>query len=40
MTPAAHFARFCETLTQSDDRWEGKPFNLEAGELSPTDRPM
>jgi phage terminase large subunit-like protein len=27
--PAAHFAAFCETLTQSEDRWEGKPLTLE-----------
>jgi hypothetical protein len=24
MTPAAHFAKFCETLTQSEDRWEAR----------------
>ncbi len=30
MTAATHFAKFCETLTQSDDRWEGQPFQLEA----------
>jgi phage terminase large subunit-like protein len=29
VTPAAHFAKFCETLTQSEDRWEGLPFKLE-----------
>jgi phage terminase large subunit-like protein len=29
MTPAAHFAKFCETLTQSEDRWEGESFRLE-----------
>jgi phage terminase large subunit-like protein len=27
---AAHFAAFCETLTQSEDRWEGQPLRLEA----------
>jgi phage terminase large subunit-like protein len=27
--PAAHFAAFCETLTQSEDRWEGLPLKLE-----------
>jgi len=25
VTPAAHFAAFCETLTQSEDRWEVVP---------------
>jgi hypothetical protein len=29
LTPATHFAAFCETLTQSEDRWEGEPFKLE-----------
>lgn len=29
VTPASHFAAFCETLTQSEDRWEGEPFRLE-----------
>ena len=28
-TPHAHFAAFCESLTQSEDRWEGKPLVLE-----------
>jgi phage terminase large subunit-like protein len=26
---AAHFAQFCLSLTQSDDRWEGEPLRLE-----------
>lgn len=29
MRPADHFSAFCETLTQSDDRWEGQPLKLE-----------
>ena len=29
MTPAAHFAKFCETVVQSDDPWEGQLFKLE-----------
>jgi phage terminase large subunit-like protein len=27
--PVDHFAAFCESLTQSDDRWEGQPLKLE-----------
>jgi hypothetical protein len=27
--PVDHFAAFCQTLTQSDDRWEGQPLKLE-----------
>jgi phage terminase large subunit-like protein len=27
--PVDHFAASCESLTQSDDRWEGQPLNLE-----------
>jgi phage terminase large subunit-like protein len=27
--PAAHFAAFCASLTQSEDRWEGQPLELE-----------
>ena len=27
--PVDHFAAFCETLTQSEDRWEGQPLKLE-----------
>jgi Terminase large subunit, ATPase domain len=27
--PADHLAAFCATLTQSDDRWEGQPLQLE-----------
>jgi phage terminase large subunit-like protein len=27
---ATHFAKFCKTLVQSEDRWEGKPLELEA----------
>ena len=23
--PVDHFAAFCETLTQSEDRWKGQP---------------
>jgi phage terminase large subunit-like protein len=26
---ASHFAEFCASLTQSEDRWEGEPFTLE-----------
>ncbi|MGZ4394530.1 MAG: terminase large subunit domain-containing protein, partial [Gaiellaceae bacterium] len=29
MKPADHFAAFCATLTQSEDRWEGLPLKLE-----------
>jgi hypothetical protein len=29
MRPVDHFASFCETLTQSEDRWEGQPLKLE-----------
>jgi phage terminase large subunit-like protein len=29
LSPHAHFAQFCESLTQSEDRWEGKPLVLE-----------
>ena len=29
MKPAEHFAAFCASLTQSDDRWDGKPLDLE-----------
>ncbi len=29
MKPAEHFGKFCLTLTQSEDRWEGKPLALE-----------
>ena len=29
MTPADHFAAFCASLTQSDDRWDGQPLRLE-----------
>ena len=28
--PVDHFAAFCESLTQSDDRWEGQPLKPEA----------
>jgi hypothetical protein len=27
--PVDHFAAFCESLTQSEDRWEGQPLKLE-----------
>ena len=27
--PVTHFAAFCESLTQSEDRWEGQPLKLE-----------
>jgi hypothetical protein len=29
--PVDHFAAFCETLTQSDDRWEGQPLKRAGG---------
>lgn len=29
MRPHEHFAAFCESLTQSEDRWEGEPLILE-----------
>ena len=29
MRPVDHFAAFCESLTQSEDRWEGQPLALE-----------
>jgi len=29
VTAAKHFAAFCASLTQSEDRWEGKPLKLE-----------
>jgi hypothetical protein len=29
MKPVEHFAAFCESLTQSEDRWEGQPLKLE-----------
>ena len=29
MRPVEHFAAFCESLTQSEDRWEGQPLKLE-----------
>jgi phage terminase large subunit-like protein len=29
MRPETHFARFCASLTQSEDRWEGRPLLLE-----------
>ena len=28
-TTATHFAAFCASLTQSEDRWEGEPLMLE-----------
>jgi len=27
--PVDHFGAFCESLTQSEDRWEGQPLKLE-----------
>ena len=27
--PVSHFAAFCASLTQSEDRWEGQPLKLE-----------
>ena len=29
MRPVDHFAAFCASLTQSEDRWEGQPLKLE-----------
>ena len=29
LRPVDHFAAFCESLTQSEDRWEGQPLKLE-----------
>lgn len=29
MRPEEHFTAFCASLTQSEDRWEGKPLKLE-----------
>ena len=28
--PIAHFAAFCASLTESEDRWEGQPLKLES----------
>ena len=30
MRPVDHLAAFCESLTQSDERWEGQPLKPEA----------